>query len=205
MARDRTAKKPRPYRTREAVGVFADPDALESAVGDLEKSGFDRAAISVLGSDEEIKKRVGQLYRNIAEIEDDPQIPRASFVSTRVRFRSEAAAVAFPLYVAGLAGAAAVVASGGALALAIAAAIVGSATGASLGGLLASAMAERHAHRIEEQIAKGGLVLWVRVDDDDAERRACAVLENAGAHDVHIHTIERKWRRGDPPSERAVY
>jgi hypothetical protein len=61
--------------SREVVGVFADPVALERAVTELEMAGFDPAAISVLGSDGEIRKRVG-LYRSVAEIEDDARSPR---------------------------------------------------------------------------------------------------------------------------------
>jgi hypothetical protein len=199
MAENRTAKHLRTYRVLEAVGVFANPDALEAAVDELENAGFDRASISVLGSDDEIKKRIGRFYHSVAEIEDDMRAPRASLVSLRTRFKEEATAIAFPLYVGGLAGVAAVVASGGALALAIAAAIIGSATGASLGGLLASAIAEHHAKQIEELIAQGGLVLWVKIADDDATRRALAVLENAGARNVHIHEIRRRWGPGSPP------
>jgi hypothetical protein len=52
------------YSVREAVGVFADPAALERAVDELEIASFDRAALSVLATDETIKDRVGHLYRN---------------------------------------------------------------------------------------------------------------------------------------------
>ena len=178
--------------SREAVGVFADPVALERAVTELEMAGFDPAALSVLGSDSEIRKRVG-LYRSVAEIEDDARTPRTPFVSTYKRVADETAAVAFPLYIGGIVGLAAVVASGGALALAIAAAIIGSSAGVSLGGLLAGAIAERHAKRIQEQLEQGGLVLWVKVDDADAEKRALNALENSGARDVHTHEIRRRW------------
>jgi hypothetical protein len=184
-----TTKKLQSYRTREAVGVFVNPAALEAAVHALENAGFDTSTISVLGSDDEIRKRVGHRYHRVAEIEDDTHAPRTSFVSVGTRLKGEMAAVVFPLYIGGLAGAAAVVAAGGALALAIAAAIMGSAAGSGLGGLLAAAIAEQHSKRVEEQLARGGLVLWVKVGDAAAGRRALAVLREAGAHDVHLHQI----------------
>ncbi|HUN95548.1 MAG TPA: hypothetical protein VMU69_04825 [Bradyrhizobium sp.] len=65
------------YIVREAVGVFSIPEALERAVDELEISGFDRATLSILASDETIKARVGQLYRNVAEITDNRHIPAA--------------------------------------------------------------------------------------------------------------------------------
>lgn len=46
---------------------------------------------------------------------------------------------------------------------------------------------------------EGGLVLWVSVPDQDAERRAVAVLEKMGAHDVHVHEIKREWSPSDIP------
>ncbi len=112
MADNGAAKEPWAYRAREAVGVFAEPDALEAAVNQLEMSGFDRTTISVLGSYDEVRKRVGRLYRNVMAIEDDAGASRASFVSTNKRMKDETAAVVFPLYVGGLAGVAAVVAWG---------------------------------------------------------------------------------------------
>ncbi len=186
------AKKQQTFASREAVGVFPDRVALEVAINALEEAGFDPEAISVLGPDAEVRRRVG-LYRSVAEIEDDARVPRAPFVSRYERVAGETAAVAFPLYIGGIAGLAAVIASGGALALAIAAAIVGSAAGASLGGFLAGAIAEHHAKHIQRQIEQGGLVLWVKVGDNDAEQRAIAVLEQSGASDVHAHQITRRW------------
>lgn len=177
------------YPTREVVGVFADPGAVDAAMDRLVKSGFDLAAVSVLGSNETVKERIGHLYRTVAEIEDDPHAPRAAAVPHKMREEEEAAALSLPFYVGGLAGAVAVVASGGALAVAIGAAILGGAAGISLGGLIGYAVAERHAKHVAEQIAQGGLVLWVRVGDAAAEQRALAALEAAGARDVHVHEI----------------
>ncbi len=74
MTDDRAAME-RISRTREAVGVFTDPAALEAAVYELLGSRFDKATISVLGSDAEIRKRVGHLYRSVEEIEDDRRAP----------------------------------------------------------------------------------------------------------------------------------
>jgi hypothetical protein len=106
------------YVHREAVGVFDNADALEAAVDELEISGFDRAAISVLASDKTVKDRLGRLYRSVAEIVDDPRAPLAAFVSKDSRVEGEAATVGVPLFIGGIAGGLAVVASGGALAAA---------------------------------------------------------------------------------------
>lgn len=205
MAANPPGADPWTYRAREAVAVFANADALEAAVTELKTSGFDRAAISVLGSDATVRERIGRLYRSVAEIEDDGRAPQSAFVSRGSRLEGEASAVTFPFFIGGIAGAAAVVASGGALAAAIAATIVGGATGAGLGGLLARAIAQHHARRVEEQIRQGGLVLWVSVADADKEQRALAILQQRGGQHVHVHEVERQWGpRARPLSEAQV-
>ncbi len=191
------------YRARETVGVFADPEALEAAVDELEVSGFDRAALSVLASDDKVKERLGRLYRAVAEIEDDPRAPQAAFVSKDSRVGGEAAAVGIPFYIGGIAGAFAIVASGGALAATIAAAIAGGAAGAGLGALLARAIARRHADHVLEQLAQGGMILWVSVPNETAEKLAIEILTKAGARDVHVHEIQREWSLRDRPLSRV--
>jgi hypothetical protein len=188
----------RGYCVREAVGVFADPGALEAAVDELGISGFDRATLSVLASDEKVKERVGHLYRKVVEIEDDRQAPLTGLVSTDSRMEGEAAAVGIPCYI-GAVGAVALVATGGALAVTIAAMIAGGAVGAGLGALLARAIAHQHTDHVLQQLAQGGMALWVRVRDDAAERTALQILTKAGARDVHVHEIQREWTLKDRP------
>jgi hypothetical protein len=183
---------------REAVGVFANPENLEAAVDELEISGFDRAAISLLGLEGEAKARIEAFYRKAEDIEDR-DVPHAAFTSSDSRVEGEAAAVALPAYVGGVAGAWAAIAAGGALAMAFAAAIAVGIVGAGLGGLLAGAIANRHAREVAEELGKGGIVLWVNVRDADSEKRALAILEQMGAKHVHAHAIQREWSMPDRP------
>jgi hypothetical protein len=188
---------------REAVGVFDAPDALESAVDALETAGFDRAAISVLAGDEKVKERVGRLYTSVSELADDPRAPQEAFVSKGERVLGEAAAVSIPIYIGGAVGAFAVVASGGLLAAALAAAIAGGAAGAGLGALLARAIDARHTDHVVKQLALGGMVLWVGLRDAESEKKALDILNQAGAHDVHVHEIQREWSLKDIPLSTA--
>lgn len=187
------------YTVREAVGVFDSADALETAVDQLESSGFNRASISVLASDKTVKQRLGRLYRSVDEIVDDPRAPQTIFVPQGSRAEGEAALVGVPLHIGGLADGFAVVASGGAMALAFAAAIGLGAVGAGVGGLLARVNAHRHVQRVREQLAQGGLVLWLRVRDDETAAHALAILIDADARDPHLHDIEREWILRDRP------
>ncbi len=82
------------YQSREAVAVFADPDALEAAVTALGIAGFDRAAISVLGAADKVRERIGRIYETVREIEDDPRVPRAAFISRGSRLEGAITATA---------------------------------------------------------------------------------------------------------------
>jgi hypothetical protein len=187
------------YHVREAVGVFDDADALEAAVDRLGSSGFDRATISVLAADKTVRDRLGRLYRSVSEIVDDPRAPQTAFISKDSRADGMAAAIGVPLYIGGIAGGLAVVASGGAMALAFAAAIGLGAVGAGVGGLLARVISHRHIDRVWEQLAQGGLVLWVSVHDDATAARALEILIAAGARDAHLHELDRLWTLADRP------
>jgi hypothetical protein len=187
------------YKAREAVGVFDSAEALEAAVDELEISGFDRAAISVLASDAVVRDRLGGLYRSVTEIEDDPRAPLAAYSSRDSRIEAESAAVGAPMFIGGIAGGLAAVASGGALAIAFAAAVAGGAIGAGVGGLLARVISHRHVDRVCEQLSQGGLIVWVNFSDDGAGARALAILIANGARDAHLHEIERQWTLKDRP------
>jgi hypothetical protein len=136
------------YSGRQAVGVFDNAESLEAAVDELEISGFNRAAISVLANDKTVKDRSGRLYRSVSEIMDDPRAALTAFISRDSRVGGEAAVVGAPLFIGGIAGGLAVVASGGALAAAFAAAIAVGAVGAGIGGLLARVISQRHIDRV---------------------------------------------------------
>jgi hypothetical protein len=165
---------------REAVAVFDNPDELERAVFDLERRGFDRAAFSVLADEATVEKKLGHRYRAVAEMEDEPRAPHETFFTRISRLEAE---YGIPVGLASLGflalggtggGLAAVIAAGGAALL-----------GAALGGLIQ----HHHAQRIGEQLARGGLLLWVSLRDSNEETAAVETLQAHSAHDVHVHTI----------------
>jgi len=45
------------------------------------------------------------------------------------------------------------------------------------------------ASNVREQLARGGLLLWVNVHNTHEEQTALEVLRAHSAHDVHIHEI----------------
>jgi hypothetical protein len=166
--------------SREVVAVFDDTDTIERAVFGLETKGFDRAAFSVLADEATVERTLGHRYRRVAEMEDDPAAPRETFFSRVSRVEAEyGLAVAFAsvgvVALAGIAGTLPVLAT--------------ASGAAALGAVLGRMMHRHHAERVREQIARGGLLLWVAVRDAAQEKTALDTLSAHSAHDVHVHEM----------------
>lgn len=173
---------------REAVAVFEDVASLEAAVDDLRAAGFPEDAVSLLAGHDAVERKLGRMYRRVEELEDDPRAPRTAFVSEKNLAEREDRVLGSLTVLPTVIAAGTVVASAGALA----AAIVGTAVaGAAIGTVLTHWMDRRHADRLQEQLDRGGILLWVRTDGEDQERKAVEILTRYSAHDVHIHEIPK--------------
>jgi len=165
---------------REVVAVFDDAETLDAAVFALETHGFDRAAFSLLASEEAVAQKLGHRYQQVREVEDDPKVPRETFFSRISRLEAEylpapALASVGALMLAGIGtGLPALIAAG---------------SGALIGAALGRLIHERHAKRVQEQLARGGLVLWVNVRDPREEKTALEIVRAHSAHDVHAHKL----------------
>jgi hypothetical protein len=176
-----------PDEVCEVVGVFHGAERLEEAIDDLLKSGFDRAEISLLASENAIRKKMNHRYRPVSEMVDDPSIPRAAYVSTAAIGDAEGALIGTLTYVGATVAAGAVLVSGGALAAAIIAAALSGGAGSLIGAVLARFVSRHHAEYLHDQIENGGLVLWVRAWNRSDQARAKEVLRSNGAENVHAH------------------
>ncbi|NNM57153.1 hypothetical protein [Acidocella sp.] len=165
---------------REAVAVFDSAETLDAAVFTLETHGFDRAAFSLLASEEAVEQKLGHRYQLVKEVEDDPAAPRDTFYSRISRLEATylpapaLAAIGGLMFTGATVALPAVIAAGGGFVL-----------GAALGGLI-----HRHyATRVKEQLERGGLVLWVSLREAALEEKALEILRAQGGHDVHVHEM----------------
>jgi len=185
--------KPREYvlmtdsNIREVVGAFRDVDSLESAAEALMSNGFDRNLLSLVASEETVQDKLGHRVRRVEELIDDPATPRISYVDRDTAAIGEGAIVSGLVYLGAMAATGAVLVSGGALLPAVAAAAAGGIGGGGLGALLASRMNAAVADKIAAEVDRGGLILWVRTDSDEADALAQQLMRDNGAHDVHAH------------------
>lgn len=178
-----------PATIREAVGYFESSSALQDAIDDLLDSGFDRAELSLLASEATVEAELGHAYRRVADLEDNPSVARACYISPESITEAETALVGAPFYVAGTAALGMIVASGGTMAAAIIGASLAGGAGGLIGAALAKLVGDHHAHHIKEQLEHGGLLLWVRTRDAEREQRAVSILRQHSGRDVHVHGL----------------
>ena len=165
---------------REVVAAFDDVETLDTAVYALETRGFDRAAFSLLAGEKAVEQKLGHRYQQIKEVEDNADVPRETFFSRISRLEADY----LPAPALAAVGALVMIGVGSLLPVLVAAG-AGGLIGAALGRLIQ----QNHATRVQEQLARGGLLLWVNVRNLHEEGTALAVLRALGAHDVHAHDI----------------
>jgi hypothetical protein len=166
---------------REAVAVFDDPDRLENAVSDLQSNGIDRSNLSLLAH----PSLAEPLPAPSQGLGGDPATPRESAVTDTDIRQGRVLGTSLAATIAGLAAAGFTVATGGVAAATVAAAVAAGGVGA-VGALLGRRMGEDQEAFLDAQLAHGGVLLWVRTPDADAERRTLGVLRRHSAH-VCLH------------------
>ena len=173
---------------REAVGLFKTSDALQGAIDELLSSGFDRADISLLGSEHAIENTVGYIIKR-AELEDNPVTPRGVYVSPEAVGTAEGSLISVLAYVGGVATAGVIAMAGGPLTMIVMGAGLAGGAGGLIGAGLAKLIGDRRAADIHSHLEAGGLLLWVRTWHIDDERRAVGILTKHSGRDVHVHSL----------------
>lgn len=171
----------------EAVGVFENFESFQKAFYDLRMVGFSRYDLSVLGSDDALQEKFGTAYMRAKDMEDDPQVPRAAFVSEEGIGELEGVLVGGAFFIPSYIAMAAMAAAGGAAAATAAAVAIVGVPAAAIGLLLARRAQQHHKDYYADQIARGGILLWVRVADEEREQLAVDILKGHSGKDVHVH------------------
>ncbi len=174
---------------REAVAVFDSEDGLQHAIDELTMAGFGQHELSLMARDEAVRGSLGQSYTSVQQAKDDPDAPRQSIISPEEVGTAQGMAAAVPAYVAAIAATAVTVASGGtALAAAGAAVAAGGASG-GIGALLASWIGGQRKETLQQQLDKGGILLWVNLRDPAREQMAYQILSRHSTQPVEIHDV----------------
>jgi hypothetical protein len=179
-------------RTREAVAVFEEVGHLDEAVRALLAADFQEDDLSLLADRRTVERKLGHTYAKVEELEDEPGVPRVAYRRPIDPAAAEGNYLGAIQWAPPLLAAGAVVASTGL----ITGLVVGAAVAGGLAvNVLGHVIDQRHAAWLQEQLDRGGILLWVRVGDDASARRAVEILTRHAVHDVHIHEIDPKTAR----------
>ena len=171
----------------EAVGVFDTFKDLQAAYYDLLIVGFSRFDISLLAGQEVLAEKSGKAFWRASDLEDDPEAPRASFVSEEAIGEMEGSVVGGFVFLGSFIAAAAMLTPASTIAASIAAVAIGGSPAAVIGTLLARRLGKRHKDYYANQIEHGGILLWVRVRDKGREDLAVKIMKGHSGRDVHVH------------------
>ena len=165
------------------------------AIDDLLSAGFDRMDLSLLASAAAVDEKLGHQFVKVETIADDQSLPRAAYVSPEAIGDAEGGVIGALMYIGAMTAAGVVVASGGTLAALVTAVVAAGGSGGLIGGIVAKWIGSHHAHYLQDQLERGGLLLWVRAPDIAAENRAIDILQRHSGLDVHGHTLPAKMLR----------
>lgn len=168
---------------REAVAVFDDAEKLESAASELQSNGIDRSELSFLAHASLAEGAPGDLR----QAADDPTTPREPIVSDTDLRQGRVLGTSLAVTIAAFAAAGFTVATGG-VGAAIAAAAVAAGGVGTASTLLGRKLADDQASFLDAQLARGGVLLWVRTRDAAKERKVLDVLRRHSSH-VYLHDL----------------
>jgi hypothetical protein len=173
----------------EMVGVFSDGNAFEAAAIDLLNSGFRKKDISLLASEKAVVAELGHAYKRVEDIEDTPWLPKAAYVPAEHRRVTEGILFSALFILGAIAATGAVVLAGGPLSLKIVSGMFGAEIGGLIGGALGQSIEQWHAESLEEHLSHGGLLLWVRIRNEDQEKVAREIFTRHSGRDIHVFTL----------------
>jgi VIT1/CCC1 family predicted Fe2+/Mn2+ transporter len=171
----------------EAVGIFDTFESLQKAVYDLMMTGFSRYDISLLANQKVLEEKLGTAYWTAPELADNPDAPRAAFVSEEAIGELEGAIAGGLFFLGSAVAMLALLTPASTIAASIAAIAIGGSPTAVIGTLLARRVGKHHKDYYANQIQHGGILLWVRTWDKQKQDLAVKILKGHSGHDVHVH------------------
>jgi len=175
---------------REAVAVFDDAEKLEAAVSALQSNGVDRSELSFLAHE----LPAGGVTSDAAQAADDPAMPREPVVSDTDLRQGRVLGTGLAATIAAFAAAGFTVATGGVAAATIAAAVAAAGGVGAVSTLFGRRLADDQTSFLDAQLARGGVLLWVRTPNAGSEQTVLDVLRRHSAY-VYLHDLPAETAR----------
>ena len=166
------------------TAIFDDVGWFRDVLRSLLAAGFDASDVSVLAPHDALADHFDDRIPSPEQLADSPDTPRED-LAREAAVAAAAHAIAEGLSMIGAIGAAGMAyAVGGPVGVAT---TTGAAVESSVEGVLSGFVNESYSGRFEQNLADGGLVVWVRVRDAERAEAARAVLAEHGG--AHIHAV----------------
>lgn len=186
MSDAQTNARPAPT-TDEVVGLFRSADAVESAISALVSAGWDRSELSLLAQKSAINSTPPIGGATAEQAADDPETTRAPVVSEPDIQQARTLATSLAGVTAAFLAAGATVLTGGATLVAVIGAAAAGGGAAVAVEALGQWVGHSRAEFLDQQIKRGGIMLWVMLRTPDQEARAREILTRHGAEIIHAH------------------
>lgn len=141
----------------DVVGVFHDRDDLEKAIEMLQSHGLERSQLTVLGTSDSLRERLGMTAAPPSDGTADIEAP----IDRSEEQNITPLVAGLPAYAGAVLAAGLTVASGGTLAGVAVAALAGGVGGGLVGGGAAKAVRDQVENTYDEQLQLGGILLLV--------------------------------------------
>lgn len=176
----------RGQRAREATAVFSAEDELRDVIDELKSAGFDHAEISVMPPPDVVERKTGKQLHATRDAQARPNVPRTVPLDAESLGTLQGALIGAPLYICAIAIMIIVASTGAGLGAIAGAGAIGGLIGGLAGLWFAGWFRSRHARRINDQIRRGGLLLWVQIRDQQHEERAKEILARHETVDMRV-------------------
>ncbi|MDX1484553.1 MAG: hypothetical protein R3229_08735 [Alphaproteobacteria bacterium] len=186
MTTPSTAKQPTDETVRQVVATFFDAESLEQAVDALKAAGFGSEEISAVAGAQAVKQSLAGHYMEPGESKDEPGAPKTAFVGRESVGDAVHGILGAFFFTGATLAAGGLVATAGALASPVIAAIAGAAAVGGIGAVTAAQIDKSEAERLQEEIDRGHLLLFVRIGDSQQEREVLGILKGHEGFEPHV-------------------
>jgi hypothetical protein len=172
-------------KSYEIVGIFSNIEELDQAVDELFVHGFDSSSLSVLANEESMGKQLKK--QKVDMLADNSKVPRSAFFAEE-NFSLECGAIISVIsYIGAMV---AVFANAKGLPFIFTFIIAGVISIFSI--ILAYIVGKRHKTYIEQQLQKGGLLLWVQLKKESQKTIVIKIFKKNNARKIHLKYAPKK-------------
>jgi hypothetical protein len=175
----------------EVVAVFNSIKSLETAADELFTHGIDHSQLSVLAKEQDVIQQLGKDNYTVNEISDLSNVPKVSYNAEENIGAAQGVVISGLIYVVSLTAIGFIIAGDGSVTRIIATALAAGTVAAWIGVYLASLIGQNHADYLNTQLKKGGILLWVHIQNPNKSKIICDILKKNDAYNVHVHCVTK--------------